>query len=104
MGATTRDYLVINPDGDTTEYKLGQSFGGALYFGAEASVTPLPDGNGGSPVNGFDFPGNKLTFFGRGDATNGVVYITNGRETYAVHVGTIGNIKVWQFLDGNWVY
>jgi len=97
-----RQYEVRNPLGDTIRYKLGQTTGGNLRFATTGGVPQAPGGNGPPPIGGWDFPGGSLKFRGRGDATNGVVYITDGSNNFAIHVNSLGNVKVYRYENGSW--
>ncbi len=94
-------YRVVNPNGDTTVYRLGHTTGGNLYFGTSVALNAPPEDPDGTPGT-FDFPGSVLTFFPRGAATTGVAYMTNGKDDYAVGVNTLGKVSVYYFKDGNW--
>ena len=94
-------YRIVNPNGDTTVYRLGHTTGGNLYFGATTALNGPPEDPDGM-VGTFDFPGGKLEFFPRGAATAGVAYMTNGKDDYAVGVNALGKISVYYFKNGNW--
>ena len=98
----TRHYVVTNPDGNSTSYRLGGS-GGILYFGGVGVAGHPPEGSLPAPgINGIDFPGSILTIDARGGATSGVIYMTNGRDNYAVGINSLGKVKVYQFENGVW--
>jgi prepilin-type N-terminal cleavage/methylation domain-containing protein len=100
---TGRAYEVTDPTGHVTEYRLGHS-GGNLYFGTsglpaagppEAGVNPIP-------VDGWGFANGVLYFQARGAATQGVAYLTNGKDDYAVGVNRLGKVRVYQYSGGQW--
>ena len=98
---TVRQYQVQHPDGSTSLYRLGQTTGGNLQFGTTSAAGAPPEDNDGAP-GGFDFPAGTLNFESRGTATQGVAYITDGKEDYAVGVNALGKVKVYKYDGGTW--
>jgi len=76
-------YRLQRPDGTTQDFKLNEIAGGKVYFGG-VGVAGQP------PIDG------------RGGATSGVVYITDGGDNYAVGVNTLGKIATYEFAGGTW--
>ncbi|OPX18346.1 type II secretion system protein GspH [candidate division WOR-3 bacterium 4484_100] len=99
-----RHYQVTSPNGTVTTYRLGQTTGGHLRFGVSAGVSSTPpEANQPSPpANGFDFPTNTLILEPRGAASKGVIYVTDGRENYAVGINSLGKIRVYIYGNGAW--
>jgi prepilin-type N-terminal cleavage/methylation domain-containing protein len=95
-----RNYDVISPGGIVSTRKLGGTTGGQLKFGSQSGAV-LP-GYNPPGVNGFPFPGDTCIFFGRGHATAGAAYITDGKQDFAVEVNNIGKIKVWVYNGTTW--
>jgi len=85
-------------------YKLSGVAGGNLIFGAATGVSGYPpEGTGDPPADGVDFLNDKLVFDSRGGATSGVVYVTDGKQTYAIGVNTLGKIRVYNYAgSGTW--
>ncbi len=101
-GVNGRIYRLTRPDGTTKDYRLGASTGGNIWFGhTNASGNP-PEGSGPVPSDGIDFPGDLLVIDSRGGATKGVVYITDGRDNYAVGINSLGKVKVYRYSNGAW--
>lgn len=98
---TVRQYQVQHPDGTTSLYRLGQTTGGNLRFGITSAAGAPPEDNDGAP-DGFDFPAGTLSFESRGTATQGVAYITDGKEDYAVGVNALGKVRVYKYDGGKW--
>jgi prepilin-type N-terminal cleavage/methylation domain-containing protein len=48
------------------------------------------------------FPGDTLTFWGRGAATPGCVYISDGKRQMAIYVNPLGKVGVCSFFGGVW--
>ncbi|UCF71279.1 MAG: prepilin-type N-terminal cleavage/methylation domain-containing protein [candidate division WOR-3 bacterium] len=96
-------YRLIRPDSTTQDFKLSEIAGGKVYFGGVGVVGQPPEGTTGAPaVDGVDFPSDILFFDGRGGATSGVLYITDGIDNYAVGVNTLGKIATYEFAGGTW--
>jgi len=91
------------PAGQMTEYWLGQS-GGGLYFGTSGLPAAGPAEAGANPIpaDGWGFANGVLYFQARGAATQGVAYVTNGRDDYAVGVNRLGKVRVYQYSGGQW--
>lgn len=101
--ADRKSYKIIDPNGDTTTYKLGSTTGGDLKFGSTVMGAGVPEGSGAIPGNGWDFPlTGTLTFEPRGRASNGAAYITDGKETFAVGVNPLGKIRIYKYRGG-WI-
>lgn len=99
----TRTYLSTNQEGQTKAYKLAGSTGGNIWFGGVGVSGRPPEGSLPAPgVNGIDFPNNVCILDARGGATKGVIYITDGRDNYAVGINTLGKVKVYRHKSGSW--
>ncbi len=98
---TVRQYQVQHPDGSTSLYRLGQTTGGNLRFGTTGAAGAPPEDNDSVP-GVFDFPAGTLSFESRGTATQGVAYITDGKEDYAVGVNALGKVRVYKYDGGTW--
>ena len=98
-----RAYQVTDPAGQMTEYRLGHS-GGNLYFGTSGVPAAGPPEAGANPIpaDGWGFATGVLYFRARGAATQGVAYITNGTDDYAVGVNRLGKVRVYQYRGGQW--
>ena len=98
-----RAYEVTDPTGYVTEYKLGHS-GGNLYFGTSGVPAAGPPEAGANPIpaDGWGFTDGVLYFRARGAATQGVAYLTNGKDDYAVGVNRLGKVRVYQYSGGQW--
>jgi prepilin-type N-terminal cleavage/methylation domain-containing protein len=99
-----RAYEVTDPTGHVTDYRLGHS-GGNLYFGTSGVPAAGPPEAGVNPIpaDGWGFTDGILYFRARGAATQGVAYLTNGKDDYAVGVNRLGKVRVYQFTGGQWV-
>jgi len=96
-------YTLTRPDSTSQVFKLGGEAGGRIRFGGTGVAGQPPEGNMAAPgVNGNDFPSSALFLDGRGGATNGVLYITDGRGNYAVGITRLGKIATYYFYGGNW--
>jgi len=103
QAAGNRHYQIISPNGDTTTYKLGQTTGGNLQFGTTGGIGSTPPEDPDGTPGTFDFPPNgQLQFLSRGAATQGVAYINDGKENYAVGVNQVGKIAVYKYSNGAW--
>ena len=98
-----RAYEVTDPAGQKTTYWLGQS-GGGLYFGTSGVPVAGPPEAGSNPIpgDGWGFATGVLYFRARGAATQGVAYVTNGQDDYAVGVNRLGKVRVYQYSGGQW--
>lgn len=100
--ADARTYIVTSPEGNTYTYKLGGTTGGNLRFGATGATSTPPEGHGSIPGNGFDFlPSGTLVFNARGGANSGVIYITDGKNNYAIGINSLGKIRVYRYDPGS---
>ncbi|RKZ25334.1 hypothetical protein DRQ26_06055 [bacterium] len=75
-----------------------------IYFGVGSDVSGStgPDGNP-IPSDGVSFPANALALMPRRGAPQpGVVYLTDGTETRAVLVNSMGSATVMQYKNGSW--
>jgi prepilin-type N-terminal cleavage/methylation domain-containing protein len=102
-----RKYIVTYVVDTTTvqkDYLLAQTTGGHIVFGAiPGAIGHPPEGSLPAPGNGgVDFPGNTLIIDGRGGATNGVIYLTDNKESYAIGINTLGRVKVYRYANNNW--
>ncbi|MGB7054524.1 MAG: prepilin-type N-terminal cleavage/methylation domain-containing protein [bacterium] len=97
------NYRLIRPDGSTKDFRLSGSTGGNVKFGGTGVAGQPPEASMAAPGNsGIDFPGNILAIYSRGGATNGVLYITDNIENYAVGINRLGRITTYVFANGNW--
>uniref|UniRef100_A0A7C4TIR0 Type II secretion system protein n=1 Tax=candidate division WOR-3 bacterium TaxID=2052148 RepID=A0A7C4TIR0_UNCW3 len=103
---TLRHYAVTYTDlngvvhSDTQ--KIASTTGGNIHFGHTNATGNPPEGNGPVPSDGIDFIGDVLRINNHGGASRGVVYITDGRETYAIGVNTLGKVRVYHYANGAW--
>lgn len=96
-------YRLHRPDSTIQDFKLNEIAGGKVYFGGVGVAGLPPEGSMAAPAgDGIDFPSNLLIFDSRGGATSGVVYITDGKDNYAVGVNTLGKIATYEFTGGAW--
>jgi prepilin-type N-terminal cleavage/methylation domain-containing protein len=96
-----RTYRLIRPDSSIQDFRLSES-AGRIRFGGVGVAGQPPEANVGAPgVGGIDFPGG-LFFDARGGATGGALYITDGRENYAVGINRLGKIATYRFSGGMW--
>jgi prepilin-type N-terminal cleavage/methylation domain-containing protein len=94
-------YRLVRPDSSIQDFRLDVS--NSVYFGGVGVAGQPPEGNMAAPgIQGVDFPNSKLFFDGRGGATNGVLYITDGRANYAVGINRLGKIATYKFSAGTW--
>lgn len=97
------NYLLTRPNGTSEQFHIGGLAGRTVYWGGVAVAGQPPEGNMPAPgVSGIDFPGNRLIIDGRGGATSGVLYITNGRNNYAVGINRLGKVATYRYASGNW--
>ena len=96
-------YRLFRPNGSTADFKLGGLSGSSIYWGGVNVGGQPPEGNMAAPgVGGNDFPVGILTIDGRGGASRGVLYITNGRDNYAVGINRLGKIATYRYSGGTW--
>jgi len=100
---SNKSYHVYLPDGTQQTRDLGSTTGGNLQFGTTSAGTGIPedpDGLAGS----FDFvTGDTLWFEPRGSMSRGAIYLTDGKEDYAVGVTSLGMIRVYVWgKAGTW--
>lgn len=96
-------YRLSRPNGSTADFRLGGASGGSIRWGGVNVGGQPPEGNVAAPgVQGIDFPGGRLRIDGRGGATNGVIYITNGRNNHAVGINRLGKVATYRYSGGTW--
>jgi prepilin-type N-terminal cleavage/methylation domain-containing protein len=96
-------YRMTRPNSTTQDFRIGGLAGQSIYWGGAGVAGQPPEGSMAAPgVNGRDFPGDRLVIDGRGGATNGVLYITNGRNNYAVGINRIGKVATYRYHAGTW--
>lgn len=96
-------YRMTRPNGSTQDFRIGGLAGRGVWWGGVNVGGQPPEGNMAAPgVMGNDFPGGILTIDGRGGATRGVLYITNGRDNYAVGINRLGKIATYRYSGGTW--
>ncbi len=98
-------YRITNPDGETSVYVLGGSTGGTLRFGIGSNYAGgLPqEANGPIPAGGFDFlPNGILVLDGRGGTNKGVIYLTDGKNNFAVGINPLGKVRMYVYRNSNW--
>jgi prepilin-type N-terminal cleavage/methylation domain-containing protein len=97
-------YRLIRPDSSTQDFRISGSGGGNVYIGGVGVAGQPPEANMPAPgISGVDFPPlGRLILDGRGGATNGVLYITDSRDNYAVGINRLGRITTYFFSGGTW--
>lgn len=96
-------YRMTRPNGTTQDFRIGELAGRGVWWGGVNVGGQPPEGNMAAPgVNGNDFPGGLLTIDGRGGATRGVLYITNGGDNYAVGINRLGKMAIYRYSGGTW--
>ena len=96
-------YRMTRPNGSTQDFKIGGLSGQSVSWGGVGVAGQPPEGSMAAPgVNGRDFPGDRLIIDSRGGATRGVLYITNGRDNYAVGVNRLGKFATYHYFAGTW--
>lgn len=96
-------YRLHRPDSTTQDFKLNEIAGGRIRFGGVNVSGKPPEGTLAAPGNnGIDFPGGELIIDGRGGATSGVVYITDGVDNHAVGVNRLGKIETYTYSGSVW--
>lgn len=96
-------YRLHRPDSTTQDFKLNEIAGGRIRFGSVSVTGQPPEASMAAPGNnGIDFPGGQLIIDGRGGATSGVVYITDGVDNHAVGVNRLGKIETYTFTGSVW--
>jgi len=96
-------YQLVRPNGSVENFKLSGAGGGNVYFGGAGVAGQPPEASMPAPgISGVDFPGSFLEIDGRGGATRGVLYITDGRDNFAVGVNRLGRITTYRFANGAW--
>lgn len=100
---SNRSYHVYLPDGTQQTRDLGSTTGGNLRFGATIAAAGIPEDFDGT-VGTFDFiTGDTLWFVPRGSMSRGAIYLTDGKNDYAVGVTSLGMIRVYAFgKTGTW--
>lgn len=100
---STKSYHVYLPDGTQQTRDLGATTGGNLSFGATNAGAGIPEDPDGL-VGSFDFvTGDTLWFEPRGSMSRGAIYLTDGKEDYAVGVTSLGMIRVYVWgKAGTW--
>lgn len=87
-------------------HRLGGPTGGLIRFGLGSGASgnpPPPENWNPAPGNGgIDFPGDVLVFDNRGGANRGVMYITDGHDSYAVGINGLGKVKVYRWGGSAW--
>ena len=97
------NYRMTRPNGSTQDFKIGGLSGQSVSWGGVGVAGQPPEGNMDAPgIQGNDFPGGILIIDGRGGATNGVLYITNGRNNYAVGTNRLGKVATYIYSAGTW--
>jgi Tfp pilus assembly protein FimT len=57
---------------------------------------------GGVPTSPVTFPQDTLTFYSTGEATEGAIYLSDGRSQVALYVNPLGRIGVCLWEEGSW--
>lgn len=103
---SNKTYLLTRPDATTDLRKLGSTTGGNLKFGVtfanNTTGFTASEPYGAIPGDGIDLPGKVLTISNRGSMTHGVIYITNGKEDYAIGMNTLGKVKIYRWGTAQW--
>ena len=96
-------YRLRRPNGSTESFKLRGAGGGNVQFGGAGVAGQPPEASMPAPgISGIDFPGNRLRIDGRGGASAGVLYITDGRDNFAVGINRLGRITTYRYSGGTW--
>jgi len=96
-------YRLSRPNGTIQDFRLSGAGGGIVYFGGAGVAGQPPEASMPAPgVNGIDFPGGFLEIDARGGATGGVLYITDGRDNFAVGINRLGRITTYRYSGGTW--
>jgi prepilin-type N-terminal cleavage/methylation domain-containing protein len=100
---SNKSYHVYLPDGSQQTRNLGATTGGNLRFGTTNAGTGIPEDPDGM-VGSFDFvTGDTLWFLPRGSMSRGAIYLTDGKDDYAVGVTSLGMIRVYAWgKTGTW--
>ena len=100
---SNKAYHVYLPDGTQQTRELGSTTGGNLSFGVSTAGVAIPEDPDGL-VGSFDFiTGDTLWFEPRGSMSRGAIYLTDGKEDYAVGVTSLGMVRVYVWgKTGTW--
>jgi len=100
---SNRSYHVYLPDGSVQTRDLGSTTGGNLRFGVTIAGVGIPEDPDGL-VGTFDFfTGDTCWFEARGSMSRGAIYITDGKNDYAVGITALGMIRVYVWSQaGTW--
>ena len=94
---------MTRPNGATQDFRIGGLTGHGVYWGGVGVAGQPPEGNMAAPgISGIDFPGQTLFIYSRGGASNGVIYITNGKDNFAVGVNRLGKVAIYRYTGGTW--
>ncbi len=102
-GASDRAYHVYLPDGTQRTRELGATTGGRLSLGVTNASAAIPEDPDGLPGT-FDFlTGDTLWFEPRGSMSRGAIYLTDGKNDYAVGVTNLGMMRIYEWTaTGSW--
>lgn len=89
--AFRRDTLVL-------ERRLGGSVSFSIIDGVTEGACSCQE-NPSEPVT---FQGDTLIFFGRGTASPGCVYLSDGKKQMAVYVNPLGRVEECSWYGGEW--
>ncbi|MEO0241229.1 MAG: GspH/FimT family protein [candidate division WOR-3 bacterium] len=99
--------IIFNPN--SREYILQYGNEQPKHYSVDFRFSPgyatlaAPECGGGAPdPDGVQFPDNTLIIDSKGYATPGAVYVSQGRESYAIGIAVSGRIKVWKWGGGRW--
>ncbi|MEO0215961.1 MAG: prepilin-type N-terminal cleavage/methylation domain-containing protein [candidate division WOR-3 bacterium] len=98
----TVQYTDIHGVTHIDSFKIASATGGNIRFGHTNATGSPPEGNGPIPPSGIDFIGGVLILNNHGGATKGVIYITDGKDNYAVGINTLGKVRVYQYGNNTW--
>ncbi len=75
----------------------------SIKFGRQDGIVGNGPNGAAIPSDGVTFTNDRISFLPRrGVAQSGVVYVTDGRETYAVFVNPVGNAIVRRYGNNSW--